>query len=206
MKLTRPAGSQQLSSLDVALPPGLSGKLAGTAQCTDAELAQAAARSGPGQGSLEAAAPSCPAASEVGTVNVGAGSGAPLYVQGHAYLAGPYKGAPLSMAIITPAIAGPFDLGTVVVRAALYVDESSGQITVRSDPVPSILQGIPLQIRSVAVRIDRDQFTLNPTSCEAKQITGQAISTTGAGSRAGQPLPGRRLRGPWLRSRSQASR
>jgi hypothetical protein len=101
-------------------------------------------------------------------------------VQGKAYLAGPYKGAPLSMAIITPAIAGPFDLGTVVVRAALYVNESTAQVTVRSDPIPHILAGIPLDVRSVAVRIDRSQFALNPTRCTDLAVSGEEVSTAGA--------------------------
>jgi hypothetical protein len=86
----------------------------------------------------------------------------PFYAQGTAYLAGPYKGAPLSMAVITPAIAGPFDLGTVVVRAALYVDPASARIHAVSDPFPTILHGIPLDLRSVAVNLDRPSFTLNP--------------------------------------------
>jgi hypothetical protein len=180
LKLSRENGSQRLGALNVTLPPGLSAKLAGVQECSEAQIAGAESRRNPGEGALEKASPSCPAASELGTVNVGAGSGNPLYVQGHAYLAGPYKGAPLSMAIITPAVAGPFDLGTVVVRAALYVNEVTAQVTVKSDPIPRILQGIPLDVRSIAVQIDRSQFTLNPTSCEAKAVTGEAISTTGA--------------------------
>jgi hypothetical protein len=125
--------------------------------------------------------PSCPAASQLGTVSAGAGSGpSPFFVQGKVYLAGPYKGAPLSIAIITPAVAGPFDLGAVVVRAGLYVDESTAQITVKSDPLPTILQGIPLDVRSVAVQVDRNQFTLNPTNCEEKAITAQLTSLAGA--------------------------
>ena len=94
------------------------------------------------------------AASQVGEVNVGAGAGpAPLNVGGKAYLAGPYKGAPLSMAIITPAVAGPFDLGTVVVRAALQVDPTTAQIKAVSDPIPTILQGIPLDVRTISVNL-----------------------------------------------------
>ena len=179
LKLTRSEASQRLGSLNVTLPPGLTGRLAGTAECADAQIAQAASRSREGEGALEQAEPSCPADSEIGTVTVGAGSGTPLYVQGHAYLAGPYKGAPLSMAIITPAIAGPFDLGTVVVRAALYVDESTADITVKSDPIPTSLHGIPLDVRSIAVQIAKNEFTLNPTSCEAMAIGGEAVSITG---------------------------
>jgi hypothetical protein len=84
----------------------------------------------------------------------------------------------LSLAIITPAVAGPFDLGTVVVRAPLYIDPETAQGTVKSS-FPTILQGIPLDVRSIAVSIDRKDFTLNPTSCEAKAVTGEAISSLG---------------------------
>lgn len=179
LKLTRSEASQHFQALNVTLPPGLTGRLAGTAECSNAQIAQAASRSKEGEGSLEQANPSCPAASEIGTVTVGAGSGSPLYVQGHAYLAGPYKGAPLSMVIITPAIAGPFDLGTVVVRAALYVNESTAQITVKSDPIPTSLHGIPLDVRSIAVQVAKSDFTLNPTSCEAKVVGAEEVSTVG---------------------------
>jgi hypothetical protein len=180
LKLGRENGSQHFGALNVTLPPGLTGKLAGVGECSEAQIAQARARSNPSQGALEEAQPSCPQSSALGTVTAGAGSGTQLYVTGRAYLAGPYKGAPLSMVIITPAVAGPFDLGTVVIRAGLYVDESSAQITVKSDPLPTILQGIPLDIRSVAVKIDRQGFTLNPTNCEAMAITGEEISTAGS--------------------------
>jgi hypothetical protein len=178
LRLKREDGSQEIKGLNVNLPAGLTAKLAGTAECSEASIAQAQGRSNPGQGALEQASPSCPASSQLGTVTVGAGAGpAPYYAQGRAYLAGPYKGAPLSMAIVTPAVAGPFDLGTVVVRAALNVDPESAKVTVNSDPVPTILQGIPLDVRSIAVRIDRSGFTLNPTSCEVKALTAEAIST-----------------------------
>jgi hypothetical protein len=179
LKLTRSEAGQHFQALNVTLPPGLVGRLAGTAECSDARIAQAVSRSKEGEGSLEGSSSSCPASSEIGTVTVGAGSGAPLYVQGHAYLAGPYKGAPLSMAIITPAIAGPFDLGTVVVRAALYVNDSTAQITVKSDPIPTSLHGIPLDVRSIAVQVAKKDFTLNPTSCEAMAVGAEAISTAG---------------------------
>ncbi|MGB7684776.1 MAG: hypothetical protein WBL45_03245 [Solirubrobacterales bacterium] len=179
LKLGRENGSQRFGALNVTLPPGLSAKLAGVTECSEAQIAAAQGRSNPGQGALEQASPSCPAASEVGVVNVGAGSGSLLYVQGHAYLAGPYKGAPLSLAIITPALAGPFDLGVVVVRSAIYVDETTAQVTVKSDPLPTILQGIPLDVRSVAVKVDRPEFSLNPSSCEEMAVSAEAIATTG---------------------------
>jgi hypothetical protein len=176
LNLKREDGSQQFSSLNVTPPPGLLGRLAGIPYCSDSALAAAAGKTG----AEEKAAASCPAASEVGVVNVGAGAGpSPYYVQGHAYLAGPYKGAPLSLAIVTPAVAGPYDLGTVVVRSALAVDPFTAQITVKSDPIPSELKGIPLDVRSIAVKIDRSDFTLNPTNCEAMSVGGSLTTTLG---------------------------
>ncbi|HKZ12402.1 MAG TPA: hypothetical protein VJL81_01010 [Solirubrobacterales bacterium] len=183
LKLTRPDGSQHLTGLDLTLPGGLTGKLAGIPYCPEAGIARAQARSNPEEGKLEQADPSCPEASEVGTVTVGAGSGpSPLYVTGRAYLAGPYKGAPLSMVIITPAVAGPFDLGVVVVRTALQVGLETAQIHAVSDPLPTILDGIPIDVRSVALSLDRPGFTLNPTSCEAKAIEGQVTTQPGQSS------------------------
>lgn len=175
LKLSREDGSQRFAALNVTLPEGLTGKLAGVAQCSDAQIAAAAGRSG----SAESAGPSCPASSELGTVTIGAGSGAPLYVGGHVYLAGPYRGAPFSLAIITPAVAGPFDLGDVVVRSALFINPATTRVTVKSDPLPTMLAGVPLDIRSIAVSISRPGFTLNPTSCEATSLTGEEISTLG---------------------------
>jgi hypothetical protein len=173
LKLSREDGTQRLKALDVALPPGLTGKLAGVQECSNAAITAAEGKGG----KAEQASPSCPLASELGTVSVGAGSGPnPYFVQGHAYLAGPYKGAPLSMAIITPAVAGPFDLGTVVVRAALFVNEETAQITVESDPIPQIRAGIPLDVRSIAVNISRNQFTLNPTSCDPMTLAASVVA------------------------------
>jgi hypothetical protein len=189
LKISREDGSQRLTGFEATLPPGLSGRLAGIPICPDAALAQAASRSNPEEGILERRSPSCPAATQVGSVAVAAGAGpTPYHTQGAAYLAGPYKGAPLSMAVITPAIAGPFDLGTVVVRAALNVEPESARIHAVSDPFPTILHGIPLDLRSVAVRLDRPSFTLNPTSCDPMAITGSAISALGSIAPLSQPF------------------
>lgn len=169
VKGSRPDGSQVVKGLTFALPAGLTGRLAGIPYCPDAALAAAAARSG----GAEQASPSCPGASRIGTVDVGAGAGAtPFQVRGSVYLAGPYRGAPLSAAVVTPAVAGPFDLGTVVVRARLQVDPTTARITAVSDSIPHILQGIPLAIRGVEVRADKPEFTLNPTSCKPQLTSG----------------------------------
>ena len=106
----------------------------------------------------------------------------PLHTQGNVYLTGPYKGAPISLAIVTPAIAGPFDLGTVVARVALNVDPETAKVTATSDPLPSILYGIPLDIRQIVFQMDRPEFTLNPTSCDPMSIGGEMQTATGGTS------------------------
>jgi len=175
---SRPDGSAPLTGLHLALPEGLTGKLAGIPACPESALAAAEGR----DGTDELAAPSCPAASKVGEVTVGAGAGpAPFHVKGSVYLAGPYKSAPISLAVITPAVAGPFDLGTVVTRAALQLDPVTTAISVTSDPIPQILQGIPLKVRSVSVDTDRPDFTLNPTDCDPMTLAGTLF---------GENLPG----------------
>jgi hypothetical protein len=180
LRLDRADGEQELSSLEATLPKGLAAKFVGIPYCSDAALAAAASRSG----KAEQAAPSCPA-SRIGSVTVGAGPGTnPFHTQGTAYLAGPYKSAPLSVAVITPAVAGPFDLGTVVVRNALYVDSETAQGRVVSDPFPKIIDGVPLRLRSIAVRLDRPNFTLNPTNCEPMDVRATLSSTDGATAKA----------------------
>ncbi|MET0306449.1 MAG: hypothetical protein ABW196_09515 [Solirubrobacterales bacterium] len=177
MNLRREDGSQRFRRVTLNPPPGLTAKLAGTPPCSDAALAKAAGR----KGITEQASPSCPSASRLGSVFAAAGSGPdPYWAPGVAYLAGPYKGAPLSLAVVTPAVAGPFDLGTIVTRVALYIDPQTARISAVSDPIPHILEGIPLDVRTVSVRIDKPQFTLNPTSCDPLGFDGWLISTLGA--------------------------
>ncbi len=185
LHLHREDGSQVFKALNVSLPPGLIGKLAGVGECSDSVLAAAAQKTG----AQEQAGPSCPPSSRLGTVNVGAGAGpSPYYVSGSVYLAGPYKGAPLSIAVITPAVAGPFDLGTVVVRAALYINPETAQVSVTSDPIPTQLQGIQLDVRSIDVNLDRNQFTLNPTNCERSAVSGEEISSLGNAAQLTNPF------------------
>ncbi len=176
MHLRRNDGSQNFKAVNVSPPPGLVAKLAGVGRCSEADLAVAASKTG----AEEKASPSCPASSRLGGVVAGAGAGpSPYYAEGNAYLTGPYMGAPLGMAIITPATAGPFDLGTIVVRVALHVDPKTARITAVSDEIPSILQGIPLDVRTVDLSIDRDQFTRTGTSCDPSSVDGQLTSTLG---------------------------
>jgi hypothetical protein len=177
MQITRPDGSQELTSLSLKTPPGVSASLKGIPQCTDAQIAAATASTG----KAEQANSACPAASRVGTLQTGAGSGpSPFYVSGSLYLAGPYKGAPLSVVAITPAVAGPFDLGNVVVRNAVKIDRGTAQVSATSDQVPQILKGVVLRIRDVRIKLDRDNWTINPTSCEASAVQLTAKGANGA--------------------------
>jgi hypothetical protein len=163
IQITRGDGQQELKGTDVVLPPGMTGKLRGIPYCSPDALAAAANRAG----AEEKASSSCPGESQVGTASVAAGTGpAPLKIDGKVFLSGPYHGAPLSLAVVTPATAGPYDLGTVVVRVALFVDPETAQIHAVSDPIPHVFGGTLLSIRSVDLKMDRPDFTLNPTSCE----------------------------------------
>ncbi len=178
--LTREDGSQRFSALNLTMPPGLSAYLKGVPYCPDSTLASISSEPGTGQGQIDS--PSCPVASQVGTVTAGAGAGpSPFYTdKGRAYLAGPYKGAPLSIAVVTPAVAGPLDLGSVVIRNALYVNPETAQVTVKSDPIPTILHGLLLDVRDIRIAIDRPNFTLNPTDCEELSVGAAVTGEQGA--------------------------
>jgi hypothetical protein len=166
LQLSRGDGDQDLKSLTVDMPLGLTGRIANAALCADG-----AANLG-----------TCQDESRIGSVTVGAGAGPnPFFItNGRAYLTGPYGGAPYGLSIVVPVIAGPFDLGTVVVRAAIFVDRNTAALRVVSDPLPTILQGIPLDVRDIQVNVDRPHFMLNPTSCAEQQVTAHVGSDAGA--------------------------
>jgi hypothetical protein len=171
---SRRDGEQDLGGASVTTPPGLLGVLKSVERCGEPQA---------GQGT-------CGPDSLIGHATVAAGPGPdPVYVQGgEVFLTGPYKGAPFGLSIVVPAVAGPFNLGTVVVRAAVSIDPHTAQITVASDPLPTILQGIPLQVRTVNVSIDRPGFMFNPTSCEPLTVNGALTSTQGATAGVSSPF------------------
>lgn len=180
----RTDGQQEFKAADVNLPPGMTASLAGVPYCPENSIAAAMAAGR--DGGAERSAPSCPSASRIGRVGITAGTGpAPYPVEGTAYLAGPYKGAPLSMVVITPAIAGPYDLGTVVVRVALHIDPVTVQVKAASDPIPHQQRGVKLSIRSINVDVNRPQFSLNPTACWEKFFSGSLF-----GGGANPAVPG----------------
>jgi len=174
--LNREDGDQFLGKLNFTMPPGLTANLHGITYCPEADIKAAAEI----RGKTEQIAPSCPTSSEIGTSNVAAGPGShPFHAVGKIYMAGPFQGAPLSLVAITPAIAGPYDYGTVVVRVALHIDPLDAHVIADSETVPEIIGGIPIRMRSIQVNINREHFMINPTNCSPFSVASEGIGDQG---------------------------
>jgi hypothetical protein len=179
MTMSREDGQQNLQAISLHMPPGLSGLLSSVKLCPE----------------VQANAGTCGPESQIGETIVSVGLGGdPFSVKGgKVFITEGYGGAPYGLSIVNPAKAGPFDLGQVIVRAKIAVDPITAQLTITSDntgpyKIPSILDGIPLQIKHVNVTINRPGFTFNPTNCNPMQITGSLSSTEGATSALTVPL------------------
>jgi hypothetical protein len=179
VELTRAANEQNISSFALRLPQGLIAKPKGVTLCEGA-----AAASG-----------SCPADSRIGYVRAASGPGSsPLWIpqpgkeQTAVYLSGPYKGAPYGFVVRVPAQAGPFDLGTVVTRGAIRLDPETAEVTVETDPLPRILEGVPITYRTIYTETDRPNFTLNPTDCSKKELVARVASEAGAVATPSSPF------------------
>ncbi len=170
LTFSRRDGEQSLAGVTVDMPEGLLGKIAGLQQCPEAAAAA---------GSCGSVAPG----SKIGTATAAAGSGSsPFWQSGNVYLTGSYKGAPFGLSVVVPAVAGPYNLGLIVVRAAIYINPETAQVTVVSDPLPQSVDGVPLRVKTVNVTVgETSNFTFNPTSCAEKSI-GASISGTGGAS------------------------
>jgi hypothetical protein len=176
---SRNDADQRIDHAQVRTPPGLLATLSGVPLCPEPQASQG----------------TCSASSQIGHVTVGVGSGAaPLYlpVPGQppnpVYLTGPYKGAPFGLTFVVPAIAGPYDLGTVVVRAAINVDPTTAALTITSDPLPTIIDGIPIQVKTINVVVDRPGFVFNPTNCSPLSIGGSVTSREGSTASFSSPF------------------
>ena len=157
------------------MPPGFTGDLRGIAYCPEAAIAGRRANLGSCRaGNSELPAPR--ARSGPPTSPPGPG-GHPFHAVGKMYLSGPFKGAPLSLAAITPALAGPYDYGTVVIRVALHVDPLTAQVSAVSETMPQIIGGIPIRMRSIQVNIDKPNFTINPTNCSPFTVDSRESAT-----------------------------
>ncbi len=174
LTMSRPDADQTLAGLSVQLPPGLSGDLAKVPLCPEPQ----------------ASTGECPEGSLIGRTVVSAGLGnSPFTVEGgKVFITGPYGGAPFGLSILNPAKAGPFNLGYVVVRAKVEVNPVTAALTVVSDPLPTIKDGIPLQIQHVNVSIDKPEFMFNPTDCNPMKLTGTMTSTEGASASVETPF------------------
>ena len=172
--ISRAAGEQQLAGISVTGPPGLVAALASVPRCAEDQ----------------AAAGECPAASALGQVTLAVGPGPDPYwaPAGTIYLTGPYEGAPLGLAIASDVRAGPFALGRLLVRARVTVDPHTAQLQIVSDPLPTILDGVPLDIRTIALNIDRRGFMLDPTDCSVTAVAGTLTSTAGAAIAVSSPF------------------
>jgi hypothetical protein len=112
-------------------------------------------------------------------VTAAAGPGPDSFVTtGKVFLTGAYNGGSFGEVTVVPAVAGPFNLGNVVVRGSLRINPANTQASVVSDPFPRILDGVPLQLRSVHVQLERPGFTFNASSCEHMAVTGTLLSTS----------------------------
>ncbi len=165
LNLARNDGQQYLAQVRTVLPPGLVGAIPSVPLCNEPLAAQG----------------TCPAASEVGTARASAGSGSEPYpFTGHVYLTGPYAGAPYGLTIVVPAVAGPFDLGDVVTRAAISVEQYSGRVVVSATSIPQVEGGVPLRLKTLSVTIGRPNFLFNPTDCSPLASESTLTSTFAA--------------------------
>jgi hypothetical protein len=164
-RVRREDRNQELGTIEVELPEGVTASLKGVPLCPGAQ----------------AAAGVCEEGSRVGSATVGSGPGpAPLYLGGKVFLTEAYGGGQFGLAIVVPAVAGPFDLGLVVVRAAVHVDPTTAQLRVVSDPLPRILKGVPLRLRDIHLAIDRPGFMRNGTSCRERAVETSIGAVQGA--------------------------
>jgi hypothetical protein len=165
LRISRSDDDQEIDRVSADLPAGLLGYVSKVARCS----------------AVAAAAGACPAASQIGKTTVSAGPGSdPFAVGGEVFLTDGYDGAPFGLLFHTRVVAGPYDLGDVDVQAKITVDPVTAQLHVESGSLPRILDGIPLQIRSMRISIDREGFMRNPTGCGAKAVSGSVFSTAGA--------------------------
>ncbi|HWG30244.1 MAG TPA: hypothetical protein VN676_06830 [Steroidobacteraceae bacterium] len=170
VNLTRGDREQFIKGVQVHTPPGLLGMLSSVPLC----------------GGADAQSGHCPESSKIGTTRVASGAGShPFEIGGSVYLTTGYGGAPFGLSIVTDAVAGPFNLGLVVVRARIAVDPVNSSLTITTNEtgpyaIPQILFGVPLRLKQVTVDIDRPNFMFNPTNCEAQRVTANVAGSENA--------------------------
>jgi hypothetical protein len=173
LTLGNPDGDQALKTLTMHLAPGMAAMLSSITPCPEPQ----------------AASMQCGEDSLIGHSTAVSGLGGnPFALPGKVYLTGPYKGAPFGLLVVTPAIAGPFNLGEIPVRSTINVDRNDASVTVSSDPFPEFIKGIPSQLKAVNVIIDRPNFEFNPTKCTPMSVTGTLTGVQGASQAVSAPV------------------
>jgi hypothetical protein len=173
MLASRASGEEDLGGIAVQTPVAVANMFTGVPLC----------------GEPDVIADACPASSEVGSVAAAVGLGPEPYdLGGSIYLTGPYRGASQGLAIVIPLDAGPFMLGTAIVRAVVQIAPSSGQMTVASDQFPRVADGIPLHLGKLALQFNRGTFSLNPDGCEPLTVIATIDGTRG-GSKSTSVTP-----------------
>jgi hypothetical protein len=170
--LARNDGQQYLSKVSTTLPAGVVGAIPLVTQCAEAQ----------------ANAGTCSSASQIGTATVAAGAGpTPFTFSGPVYLTGPYQGAPFGLSVAVPAVAGPFNLGTIVTRATINVDQTTARV-ITTAVLPTIVKGVPIRLKNLSVAINKQGFLFNPTSCSALSTDSVLTSTLGGTQSLSTPL------------------
>lgn len=178
MNLSRGDREQYVKGIQIHTPPGLLGMLSSVLLC----------------GALEAEAGTCSQASRIGTTRVATGSGShPFEIEGEVFLTGPYGGSPFGLSVVVHVVAGPFNLGVVVVRARIAVDPTNSTLTVTTDEtgphaVPQIVFGVPVRLKRITVDIDRPGFMFNPTNCGSQQVIATVSGSQDATASVSSPF------------------
>ncbi len=173
LTVNREDREQSIGSLAVQLPAGLLAMVSKVPLCPEPQASQGA----------------CGPQSLIGSTTVAVGAGShPYYVKGSVYLTGPYGGGPFGLSVTVPAVAGPFNLGTVTVRAAILIDSRTARVTTVTSPLPQTIDGVPLQLRVLGVTLDRPEFVLNPTDCAPQAVAATLSSTQGATASLSRPF------------------
>jgi hypothetical protein len=173
LNVEHPDADQPLGKITMHLPDGVAAMLASVTPCREPQVASN----------------QCGPDSLIGHSMAWSGLGSePYALPGNVYLTGPYEGAPFGLSVVTPAVAGPFDLGDVTVRSKIEVDRSSAAVTITSDPFPTFVRGVPAQLKRIQVTVDRAGFEFNPTNCSPMSITGVLGGSQGASEPVSTPF------------------